>query len=237
MLSTTTYILLAFAISASESNDLLGGKSTRVLKKAKTSKAWSKKASNTKSSKALSKKASKKSPKVIKGSETCKDPLAAIMQTLQCIADRDVPCASMGYAVGFQKIHNGIDTGLNFGDDPTAFWQFALQMISISFDFDHEVNVSPNMASIRYIEGVQFTDGTAYGLPASDGYPFSTYYEQHEHALVTVNDDCKMTKWDQYGDNTEQNDVDDASDAVLGVLCAVNVFPHNVCVALGIIPE
>jgi len=235
ILSTTISVLSAFAISASASNDILGETNTHVLKKAKTSKTWSNKA--LKKSKTWSNKASKKSPKVIKDSETCKDPLAAIMQTLQCVADKDIPCASMGYATGFQKIHNGIDTGLDFGDDPAAFWQFALQMISISLDFNHEVNVGPNMASIRYIEGVQFTDGTAYGLPASEDYPFSTYYVQHEHALVTVNDDCKMTKWDQYGDNIEQNDVDNASGAVVGVLCTANMFPPEACVALGIGPE
>ena len=222
ILSTTISVFSAFAVSASPSNDLLVGEdNTRGLK-----------------TKVRSSKVSKKSPKGIKKhSEACKDPLAAVKHTLQCIADGDAVCASMGYDVAaFKKIHNGKDTGLVLGDG-VSFWTFALQMSQLSFSFDHEANIGPNMASIRYIEGVQFSDGTVFGLPASDVYPFSTYFVQHEHALVTVDDDCKMTKWDQYGDDTEQNAVDDASFAVIGVLCAAGIFPPEVCVSLGIGPE
>ena len=41
---------------------------------------------------------------------------------------------------------------------------------------------------------------------------------QHEHALVTVNADCKMIKWDQYGDNIEQEQVGVAVNATLPYL-------------------
>jgi len=175
-----------------------------------------------------------KSSKGIEDTDECKDPLAAIQHTLQCIADGDALCAAEGYdAAAFKKIHNGKDTGIVLGDGG-EYWQFALQLSTLSFSFDHEANIGPNMASIRYIEGVKFTDGTAFGLPASTDYPFSAYSVQHEHALVTVDDDCKMTKWDQYGDDAEQSTVDNTSGAVIGVFCAMNVFPPNVCASFGI---
>jgi hypothetical protein len=33
---------------------------------------------------------------------------------------------------------------------------------------------------------------------------------QHETALVTVNSDCQIEVWDQYGDDAEQQAVDEA---------------------------
>ncbi len=55
-------------------------------------------------------------------------------------------------------------------------------------------------------------------------------FYQHEHALVTVDDDCRMILWDQYGDNKEQENVEDALDAVLAaVLCLDNVLPIDLC--------
>jgi len=224
LLSTTISVLLSLVItSASASDDL------RVLKKSWSNKASKKQKSSWSDSKASKKQKSgsnkaskkqKKSPKGIKDDSQggCEDPLAAIMQTLQYIDDGDPVSSAKGYAHGFRKIHNGVDTGLDFGDDPAAFWEISFLLISLSFSFDHQVNVGPNMASIRYIEGVQFTDGTVFGLPASDEYPFNTSYVQHEHALVTVDDDCKMLLWDQYGDNAEQDAVDDNADAIIELL-------------------
>ena len=66
------------------------------------------------------------------------------------------------------------------------------------------MNVGPNMASIRYIEYLKFTNGTTLGLPASSEFPWSYETMQHEHALVTVDDECKIKTWDQYGDNEQQ---------------------------------
>jgi len=51
-------------------------------------------------------------------------------------------------------------------------------------------------------------------------------YLQHEHALVTVDNDCRMILWDQYGDNKEQSDVDDNSNVIL---CAIGFLPVEVC--------
>ena len=57
---------------------------------------------------------------------------------------------------------------------------------------------------------------TANGYPLildspSIEYPFSQTFVQHEHALVTVDGDCKIALWDQYGDDMEQAVVENAS--------------------------
>ena len=57
---------------------------------------------------------------------------------------------------------------------------------------------------------------TANGYPLildspSTEYPFSQTFVQHEHALVTVDGDCKIALWDQYGDDMEQAVVENAS--------------------------
>ena len=44
---------------------------------------------------------------------------------------------------------------------------------------------------------------------------FSATFKQYEHALVTVDDDWRILKWDLYGDNVEQSDVDDAINAMM----------------------
>ena len=203
LLSTTVSILFSLVISlASASDDL------RVLKS-----AWSNKAS--KKQKSGSKYVSKKQKKSY-SEGGCEDPLAATLQTLQHLADGTDPVSTaMGYADGYRRIHNGVDTGLDFGSDPTEYFVFIFQLGSLSFTFDHQVNIGPNMASVRYVKGVQFTDGSAFDLPASDEYPFNTSYVQHEHALVTVDDDCKVLLWDQYGDNAEQDAVDENIDALV----------------------
>ncbi len=158
----------------------------------------------------------------------CEDPLTAILDILQCVKDSDATCAALGYnTVEFKKLHNGIDT--NTVIDGADYWEGAFSLISIDFSYDHTVNIGPNMASIRYIEKVTFTDGTAFGLPPSSEYPWSAKMDQHEHALVTVDDDCKMVLWDQYGDNAEQTAVDDASAAMVGDLCSKGIFPPEFC--------
>lgn len=80
------------------------------------------------------------------------------------------------------------------------------------------MNAGPNMASVRYREIIKFTDGSNFGLPASSEYPWSYVRVQHEHALVTVDDECKIKTWDQYGDNKEQ-DLDDPVGKILAQLC------------------
>lgn len=146
------------------------------------------------------------------GDSGCEDPLAAILSTLDCVEVEDVACAAAGYAPEFVKLHNGVDTNTVINPE---FWEFAFLLVDLDLDYDFQMNVGPNQASIRYIETVTVTDGSSLGLPPSSEYPFSAQIIQHEWALVTVNDECEMTLWDQYGDNQEQSDVDDAVGIVL----------------------
>lgn len=151
----------------------------------------------------------------------CPDPLSSILGTLQCIAEENVACASAGYNPMFRKLHNGIDTNTVI-DESGEFWAGAFSLVDLAFDINYEKNVGPNQASIRYVEIVTTTDGSVFGLPPSSDYPFDQEFLQHEHALVTVDDECKMVLWDQYGDNKEQQSVDDAANAIL---CSIGFLP------------
>lgn len=156
----------------------------------------------------------------------CPDPLESILATLECITEEDATCASAGYhSDRFRKLHNGVDTNTTI-DGGGAFWTAAFSFVDLHLDYDHQLNVGPNQASIRYIETVTMTDGSAFGLPPSTEYPFGQVYWQHEHALVTVDDECKMILWDQYGDNEEQRVVDEATNAIL---CAIGMMPAEAC--------
>lgn len=158
----------------------------------------------------------------------CVDPLAAIMTTLNCVAIEDVACASAGYNDSFIKLHNSVDTNTVI-DSGGSFWSNAFLQLNFAFSYHYTANIGPNRASVRYVEDVTFTDGSDFGLPASTEYPFGLNVLQYEHALVTVDDDCKIILWDQYGDNAEQDAVDDASFAMIEVLCTVGIFPAPVC--------
>lgn len=128
----------------------------------------------------------------------CDSPVAAVLNVMSCIEDENAYCAARGYASGFKKIHNGVDTevqALNF-----FFWLGTFYMIDFKLEFDHIAPVDDNQVSLRYVETVEFRDGEVF--------------TQHEHALVTVDDRCKMTRWDQYGDNKEQQDVQEKADSL-----------------------
>ena len=159
----------------------------------------------------------------------CEDPLTAIMKTLDCVVAEDEPCASSGYDLNFVKLHNGINTnvtGLGSGE----FWTGVFALLDMELDYSHQANIGPNQASVRYVEKVTFTNGASLGLAPSTEYPYGAEMLQHEHAIVTVNDDCKMVLWDQYGDNKEQKDVDEAAAMIL---CRdFDVLPPEVCNAL-----
>jgi len=167
----------------------------------------------------------------------CEDPLAAIMATLECIEKSDAECATKGYdGTRFIKLHNGIDTETTI-DDNSDYWTGAFAFSNLGFSYDHKANVGPNQASVRYIETVAFTDGSSFGLPPSETFPWGSMFVQHEHALVTVDDDCKMILWDQYGDVAEQEAVNDASMAMLVALCGIGIFPTTTCATFGIVIE
>lgn len=123
----------------------------------------------------------------------CADPAAAVTRIMNCIESEKAFCAAGGYASNFEKFHNTLDTDTS--RPGYFFWLGAFLFIDFDLDIDHIVNVEENQVSMRYVETVTFNDGEVF--------------TQHEHALVTVNDRCKMVLWDQYGDNKEQQDVDD----------------------------
>ena len=50
------------------------------------------------------------------------------------------------------------------------------------------------------------------------GGPKQVEISQHQHALVTVNADCKIIEWDQYGDNIEQEQLGVAVNATIPYL-------------------
>mmetsp|Transcript_18394 Transcript_18394/g.34137 ORF Transcript_18394/g.34137 Transcript_18394/m.34137 type:complete len:246 (-) Transcript_18394:370-1107(-) len=162
----------------------------------------------------------------------CPDPLSAILAILKCVEEENVTCASAGYnSAKFTKLHNEVDTNTTI-DAGGDFWTAAFALVDLSLDINHKMNIGPNRASIRYVEVVNFTTGVEFGLPSSTEYPFGQSFVQHEHALVTVDNDCKMTLWDQYGDNEEQSAVDDTAAALLlepAVQCAWGLMTPEEC--------
>ena len=57
-------------------------------------------------------------------------------------------------------------------------------------------------------------------------YPWNATFVQHERALVTVDEHCKIVVWEQTGDDQEQVAVDDA---VRAVLCSVGFYGPEEC--------
>lgn len=123
----------------------------------------------------------------------CDDPMQAVLDTLECIENEYPLCSASGYSSNFVKLHNTIDTDT---DAPgAAFWWAAFLFADFVLDIDHVALVDQDQVSLRYVETVT--------LNGQD-------YVQHEHALVTVDEDCRMVLWDQYGDDAEQAAVEDA---------------------------
>jgi len=169
------------------------------------------------------------------GKSRCADPLRAIIHTLTCITNKNSTCANEGYNwFFFRKYHNGKETGIRLWPID-IYWSMAMKFSTFTLDYDFTRNVDPShrngRASVRYIETVDLSDGTDFELPPSSVYPFNSTVIQYEHALVEVDDDCKMTRWDQYGDDQEQVDVDVAMEAFMadqGIKCALSMdFPWN----------
>lgn len=163
----------------------------------------------------------------------CPDPLGSILATLDCVEREDAACASAGYnETMFRKLHNGVDTNTTI-DGGGMYWVGAFWFVDLQLDYNHEATlVAPNMVSLRYVEVVNLTTGVEFGFEACHEYPWGQSYLQHEHAIVTVNDDCQMILWDQYGDNQEQANVDDAVDAMLAdpaVACRLGMLPPDEC--------
>lgn len=164
----------------------------------------------------------------------CPDPLTEVLKTLDCFQQEDLNCTIAGYdTANFRLLHNGIDTGVDMSD-PFYFVGIFLS-VDFTLDFDHQAVVGANKLSLRYIETLVTTNGEDFGRPASNLYPFSQTFIQHEHALVTVDNDCKITLWDQYGDNKEQRKVKKVGKALekkaisWGIKCALSLKPKSLC--------
>ncbi|MEM9489769.1 MAG: hypothetical protein AAGC55_11525 [Myxococcota bacterium] len=130
--------------------------------------------------------------------QSCEDPVGEVLRIMSCIEGENAFCASGGYASNFVKLHNTIDTETQVPG--FFFWVGTFFVLDFQLDIDHAEQVGENQVSLRYVETVAFNDGDTF--------------VQHEHALVTVDDDCKMVLWDQYGDNAEQEAVDDKADDI-----------------------
>jgi len=145
----------------------------------------------------------------------CADPVAAVRKTLGCIETKDSACATEGYAWSkFKKYHNHVDTNtLIFPID--IYWSMALKFSTFKLDYDYAVERGPNFASVRYVETVRMSDGSEFGIAPNNNYPFNKTIIQYEHAYVALDNGCRITRWDQYGDDQEQDDVTDAMAAFM----------------------
>jgi len=161
-------------------------------------------------------------------SGACADPLTSIIDTMTCITNKNSSCANNGYNwIRFNKYHNGKNVGIQLWP-VDIYWSMAMKFTTFTLDYDYTQNVGTNQASVRYVETVHMSDGTEFELEPSNTYPFNHTIIQWEHALVSVDNNCKMTRWDQYGDNKEQTDVDDVMDGFMsnqGVKCFLNIEP------------
>lgn len=160
----------------------------------------------------------------LKNRNTCEDPARAVMELLECVANEDAVCAAAAYNRRFKRFHNEVSAGRSASAVAFAFfWRGAFRFLDFDFDIKFASNIDDNVASVRYIEKVTSTDGSNLGLAPSTAFPFSQHVDQHEHAVVEVDGDCKILKWDQYGDDKEQSDVENISAAlfceVLPVAC------------------
>jgi hypothetical protein len=119
---------------------------------------------------------------------------------------------------GRPKLHNGKLDPTTAGIDEPEWWTRAFFVIDIGIVSNHQSHFDTNRVSLRYIEPVKTLDMSSYTIPGLGKGPEQVEILQHEHALVTVNADCKMIEWDQYGDNTEQEQVGVAVNATLPYL-------------------
>ena len=129
----------------------------------------------------------------------CRSPIEAVLNAMECFENEDPECVANAYTDDFELLHNGLKTGV----DPSnvMYWKLAFFFSDFSVDINHLSRIGRKQVSIRYIETLDFVNGIEVN--------------QHEHALVTLDRDCKIQLWDQYGDNGEQQAVADAIQAIL----------------------
>ncbi|CAM9344360.1 unnamed protein product, partial [Scytosiphon promiscuus] len=155
--------------------------------------------------------------------DSCSDPAGAVLDLLVCFEVGDVDCITGAYTSGFETYHNEVLATADYSFDDPVYWTNAVLSTNETFNVQFSSNPSPNLASVRYIQTVSTIEDASIGLV---GYPYGQNVTQYEHALVTVDDDCKMVKWDQYGDNQEQIDADELltalGDALATLACSLD---------------
>ena len=108
------------------------------------------------------------------------------------------------------------------------FWQGAFLYADYKYETKQISTIGENQVSYQeYIRTVITSDAAALGLPPSASYPFSETFIQHEHALVTVDDDYKVLVWDAYGGSQEFINLNEATSAMY-MLCLSGSTP-SVC--------
>jgi hypothetical protein len=140
----------------------------------------------------------------------CPDPLGAVLAMTSCMEDEDAECvADRIYHSSFKKLHNGVETEVKVLDgDPISHLETSFKFIRYVIDIEYQEELGPNLVGLGYVEKFTTSTGESFGLAPSQEYPFSQTILQHEMAAVSVNDDCKITVWDQYGDDKEQQALD-----------------------------
>jgi hypothetical protein len=93
-------------------------------------------------------------------------------------------------------------------------------------DFDLSQNTGPNECEVRYVETVTTTSGEELGKEPQYDYPYAQAIKQYEHAIVKVDDNCRIIRWDQTGDDYEQGLVTTTVD---DLLCKMKVLPFFLC--------
>ena len=126
----------------------------------------------------------------------CADPLGAVLAIMGCVEREDLACATAGYAKEFVKTHNGIVDPTTIALDEPRFWRGAFFFVDFAFTYNFRDHFDTNRVSLRYVESVKTLDVSDYTVPGLGKGPEQVEIVQHEHALITVNADCKMTQWD-----------------------------------------
>lgn len=130
--------------------------------------------------------------------EDQEDQISAVLNTLDCVVLEDALCAIEGYDNNFVKLHNGVDTETEMS---LIYWMGGFEFADFAIDIEYVTfDEQKNAVDIKYLETVT-VDGQDY--------------LQNEQAFVSLNEACKMTLWDQYGEVEEQEAVDNAVNALL----------------------